>query len=104
MIGVQFMNRFIKPFLDVKNDILDIIVARHRLTMWLIFICVRVPELLGIGSKVEIWWNIILFCLLVLLQFVVTADGLHYSFLLLRRYQKIFITNQTIFPVSLPCG
>ena len=61
MIGVQFSSMFLQNFIDIGNDILDIMVARHRPTIWLVFIGIRLPELVDIGSKVDIWRTIIFF-------------------------------------------
>ena len=104
MIGFQLAAIFLQPFFGVGNDVLDIMVAIHRPTMWVVFVGIRVPELLDIGSEVEIWWTIKLFRFLVLLKSVYTADGFHDSLGLPISYQKVANTNQNIFPVSLPCG
>ena len=42
MVEVQLATMFIQPLLDVGNNFLVILVAKHRPTMWLIFIGIRV--------------------------------------------------------------
>ena len=91
----------LQPFLDAGNDILDIMVTRHRPKIWLIFIGIRVTELIYLVSEVDIWWNIIIASFFVLLNFLDCADA-HDSLGSPRSYNKIIIANQNILPVSLP--
>ena len=82
------MDIIIQPFLDVVNDILYIIISRHRPVMWIIFVGIRVLELMDIGSKIDISWTIIIFRFLVLLNSVDASDGLHYALGCIRSYHK----------------
>ena len=69
--------------------------------MCLIIIGIRVPELMYIGSEVDIWCTIRFFRFLVPLNFIDAADGFYDALGLSRRYYKIFNTYyQYISPVG----
>ena len=104
MVGVQLMDMLLKLLLEIGNIILNRMFARHRPTMCLILIGIRVLVLVDIGSKVDIWWSIILFDFLVLLDNLDATDCFRDKFGLPRSYHKIDDMNQYILSVSLPCG
>ena len=101
MIGVILVAMFLWPFLGVCNDILGIMVPRHRPTMWIIYIGIRVPKLVDLGSEVDIWWTKRLFRFLIIFKFVYATYVLHDALGFPISYQKIDNMNQNIFPVPL---
>ena len=77
-------------------------VTRHRATTWIIFIGIRVPKLVDLGSKLDIWWKMRIFSFIVLLKSVDNSDGLYDALGSPRSYQKTFNMKQKKFTVSLP--
>ena len=92
----------LQPLLNVGKNILDVMVARHIPTMWIIFVGINILELLDLGSEVDIRWAIRLFRFIVLLESVHAADHFDDTLGSPIIYKKISDMNQYIFPVSLP--
>ena len=104
MVGVQLMAMLLQHLLNVGNHIIDVMVIIHRPTTRPVFIGISMTELVYIGSKVDIWWDIRLFRFIVPLESVDTTDLFHDTLGFPIKYHKNFNMNQDIFPVSLPYG
>ena len=89
MVGFQLLAMLIQPLLNVGNNILDIMVARHGPTMWLILIGIRVSELVDLGSEVYIRWAIIILRFIIFLDSIAADDNFHGTLESRRIHQNI---------------
>ena len=70
--------------------------------MWLIFVRIRMPELVDLGSEIDIRWPIRILSFIVILESVRDSDRFQNTLDSPRSPKAIVYMNQYILPVSIP--